>query len=160
MANSSMTATAIAQQQQMAMQAAHSTALGSITTTGNSYSTLTPSPSYTYYPGGTYITPNPPPPEPYVDEDDSWGDADNQEAAGFGWMLTDGEYSPKVVALSFGSKKEWSEERILQDVVEQSMTGSNAIAYKILCLVSKNRSPYSQWSATCAALSKDYESDK
>lgn len=148
-------------EQYMAMQNSYAGLVGSQLTgpintamgqyLGSGYATST---------GSTWATlPQTPPPQsvPYVSTEDSWSDKDNQEAAGMGWMLTAGHYSPKVIALSFGAKKEWSEARVLQDVVESAMCGNSPIAYKILCIISKNRSPHAEWEPTCRALESSYE---
>jgi len=131
--------------------------------TGSGISQLTPPPSSAWtgvsYPsyGSLTTTSRAYNPSPYVSDADEWQDRDNQEAAGMGWMLTSGQYSPKVVALHFGAKKDWSEEKVLQDVVEKAMMGECPIAYKILCLISRNRSPYKEWTDTCTALKASYE---
>lgn len=117
---------------------------GSYITPGGGYVTG----NHVYYPSGSWTAVSP---YPYESDEDDWTSKDNQEAAGLGWLLINGHYSPEVVALSFGAKKDWSEERILQDVVESCMTGV-PIALKILKILSRNRSEYAQWQATVDAV--------
>lgn len=97
----------------------------------------------------------------YMSDEDGWSDVENQAAAGCGWMLTH-DYSshPRLHALTFGVKKSMTDQEILTDVIEQAMGGENPIAYKILCVLSKNRSPYASWAKTAEALEKTYDTSK
>ncbi len=89
--------------------------------------------------------------------DDNWGDAENQEAAGYGWMLISvPSPTPKLTALFFGTKTSMSDEEILQDVVTHAMTGECRIAYKMLSILSQNRSPYAEWDDTVKVLRESY----
>jgi hypothetical protein len=95
----------------------------------------------------------------YKNLEDGWGDHENQEAAGYGWILTNPQtfthITPHLTALSFGTKTAMTDEEILQDVVTHAMSNC-PIAYKILCILSKNRSPYAQWEETVRVLKEKY----
>ncbi len=97
-------------------------------------------------------------PANYISTEDGWTAKDNQEAAGYGWMLvgTNPSYTPTLQALAFGTKKDMSEKELFQDCLESAMCGDNRIAFKILGILTKNRSPWSEFAETHKALVESY----
>lgn len=127
---------------------------GTITTTGNSSVTFRAA-NGTWYYGDV-----PQQPSPWVSHDDNWGAQENQEAASYGWTLVGAlsNWTPTLKPLPWGTKASMSDEEVMRDVVERAMTCQCDIAYKILCVLTKNRSPYQEFEATTKALAKEYDS--
>ncbi len=113
--------------------------------------------TYTYLPSTSTVTHY----TPWISEEDGWGSQEAQDAAGQGWMLVDPATAytstPHLVALSWGAKKDKTPEAILTDVLEQAVCGASPIAYKILQVLSKNRSPYAEYADTVKVLAETYE---
>jgi hypothetical protein len=96
---------------------------------------------------------------PYLNKKDGWDAEQSQEAVSHGWMLTEGDNDyPDLEAVSWGTKKHMNEKEILQDVLTMCLTGECPVAHKILHLLSKNRSPFAEYTKTVDAMREDYES--
>lgn len=94
---------------------------------------------------------------PYLNKEDGWDAEQSQEAVSHGWMLTEGDNDyPDLEAVSWGTKKHMNEKEILQDVLTMCLTGECPIAHKILHLLSKNRSPFAEYTKTVEAMNEDY----
>lgn len=100
---------------------------------------------------GTYQT-------PYLNKDDEWGAEQSQEAVSHGWMLVESDDSdyPDLEAVSWGTKQHMNEKEILQDVLVHCLTGECPIAHKILRLLSKNRSPFAEYTKIVEQMEADY----
>lgn len=129
---------------------------GTISGTYNGGVLTTTSNNPTYYTGSS-IHPQTPQ-TPWFSEEDGWGAAEAQQAAANGWMLVPPAYgtdTPRLCALDWGSKAQMNEKETLEDVVINAITGECKIAYTILCVLSRNRSPYAKWADTCKVLAED-----
>lgn len=94
---------------------------------------------------------------PYINKEDGWDAEQSQEAVSHGWMLTEGDNDyPDLEAVSWGTKKHMNEKEILQDVLTMCLTGECPIAHKILHLLSKNRSPFAEYTKVVESMEADY----
>lgn len=94
---------------------------------------------------------------PYLNKEDGWNAEQSQEAVSHGWMLTEGDNDyPDLEAVSWGTKKHMNEKEILQDVLTMCLTGECPIAHKILHLLSKNRSPFAEYTKVVESMEADY----
>lgn len=134
-----------------------------LTTTASGYSNISYPSSGTWTTGNltTYgpVTVQ----QPYTC-DGEWDSKDTQEAASHGWMLTHNNTpsngTPQLEAWKQGSKADKTDKEIFEDVLEQSLTGQCPIAFKILSVLTKNRSPYSEFAKAVEAMAVNYEVGK
>ncbi len=99
---------------------------------------------------------------PWVSPEDKWEAEEVQAAASQGWLLTgpafgSGTKTPTLAAWSWGTKTDHNAKELLEDVVTQAVTGNSPIAYRILCILTKNRSPWAEWADTAKVLAAEYE---
>lgn len=113
----------------------------------------------TYTPAGSAVWSGSPYQVPWSStEEGEWTATDTQDAAGYGWLLAaSGEATPMLKAWSWSPKAEMTDEELIHDVIQHAMTNT-PIAYKMLCILTKNRSPYSKWADTAKALAETYAS--
>ena len=90
---------------------------------------------------------------------DEWDAKDSQEAASHGWLLVGDSTFPSLVAWQSGTKAHMGVDEIFTDVLEQAMAGQCPIAYKILCVLTRNRSPRAEYAKAVEELAKDYGMD-
>lgn len=116
-------------------------------------------PSTTTWATGTFSAPTITHQVPWVSDDNNeWTGKDNQEAARYGWFLVEGDNdTPHLTAWANGSKAEKSDEEIFTDCLEHSLTGDCPIAFKVLSVLTRNRSPYSEYEDAVKAMAENYD---